>query len=213
MSRDRNRPLRGYGPAVVVAALAAALGAGALASAQELIDGRDLIPGSVTRAKLQTNAIGAEQIAPGAVTSSELRAAAVRNVNLARGSVANSNIAAGAVTRSKIATSAVTGTQIADGSVTAADLAPGAALPAVTVRTRIATIAPGPAGEVDVSCAAGEVALSGGYSGLPPEKANVLQSRPAPAADGARPTGWSVIVKNDTVSPTQVDVYTICARQ
>ena len=197
----------------VIAAVAALAVAGGTATAAQLIDGRDLVPGSVTRSKLQKNAIGADQIAAGAVTSSELRADGVKNVNIADNAVKTANIANGAVTRAKIANGAVSGTQILDGSITAADLGPSAALPKVVVRTTTATVPDGPATEIAISCPAGEVALSGGYSSVPPANVNVLQNRPAPAADGARPTGWSVIVKNSTGASTQVSVYAICAQQ
>jgi hypothetical protein len=197
----------------VIAAVAALAVAGGTATAAQLIDGRDLVPGSVTRSKLQKNAIGADQIAAGAVTSSELRADGVKNVNIADNAVKSANIANGAVTRAKIASGAIGGTQIADGSITAADLGPGAALPKVVVRTTTATVPDGPAQNVELTCGAGEVALSGGYSSVPPADANVLQSRPTPAADGARPTGWSVIVKNSTGASTQISAYAICAQQ
>jgi hypothetical protein len=206
-----NDTVRRWRTPMIIAAVAAIAVAGT-ASADTLINGGDLAPGSVTRSKLQKNAIGAEQIAAGAVTSSELRSKAVKNVNIADNAVRTANIANGAVTRPKIATGAVTGAQILDGSITAADLGAGAALPKVVVRTTTATVPDGPASEIAIACGTGEAALSGGYSSVPPANANVLQNRPTPAADGARPTGWSVIVKNSTGSSTQISAYAICAQ-
>lgn len=220
---DRRRTARWPVSIIAIAAGAAVLGAGTFASAQDLLDGRKLIPGSVTRAKLQKNAVGSDQIAPGAVTSAELRASAVRATAIGRGAVTGPKLASGAVTGPKIAAGAVgskqiangaVGTgQIADGSITAGDLAPGAALQDVVTRTRVVPVPTGPATEIDVSCAPGEVAVSGGYAGVPVANANVLQSRPIPAGDGSRPTGWAVIVKNDTGATTNVAMYVLCARR
>lgn len=205
----RRLPWRGLAIAVAAAAVAAAT----TATAQELIDGRNLVNGSVTRAKLQVNAIGNAQIAAGAVTTSDIRSRAVRAANIGNGAVQNAAIANGAVTRGKIARNSVDGDRILDGSITAADIGPGAALPAVTTRALEVTIPSGTGQAADVSCLPGEVALGGGYASIPPVNANVLNDRPIPAANGTRPTGWSVFVNNSTGAPTQVVVYAVCARR
>jgi hypothetical protein len=189
-------------PAAIVAS-AVLVAAGVATAGTALINGGDLVPGSVTRAKLQKNAIGADQIAAGAVNSSELRNGSVRNVHLTKLAVGVGKIAPGAVGAA----------EIKDGSITPTDLGPGAALPKVAVRTAVTTVPPGPATTAVVSCSTGEVALSGGYAGIPVDNANVIEDRPSPASDGAKPTGWSIIVRNNTAAATQVSVYAVCAQQ
>lgn len=206
--RGRRRPRL-----PVVAVVAVAVAVAGTATAQGLIDGRDLINGSVTRAKLQINAIGNAQIASGAVTGNEIRNRSVRAANLANGSVGTVALANGAVTNPRIANGAVTGAKVRDGSIQAVDLAPGASLPSVTTRAVEVTIQPGPAQAAEAVCLSGEVALGGGYASIPPENANVLNNRPVPAANATRPTGWAVLVRNGTGAATQIVVYAICARQ
>jgi hypothetical protein len=176
----------------VVAAITAAVTVAGVATAQQMINGRNLIDGSVTRAKLQQRAVGEVQIAAGAVTSTQLRNNAVRSAN--------------------IAANAVQTRGIANRQVTSAKLALGAALPGLRVRATEVTVNPGGAALAQ-SCATNEVALSGGYGSVPPGTSNVLNDRPTPAADGALPTGWQVFVDNKTAQPTQIVVYAVCVRR
>jgi hypothetical protein len=81
-----------------------------------------------------------------------------------------------------------------------------------------AQIAVGVTDTVIARCASGEVLLSGGFGGLPATaqgggtQANVLASRPDPAADGAAPTGWFVTFSNLSTSLASVTAYAICAQ-
>jgi hypothetical protein len=78
-----------------------------------------------------------------------------------------------------------------------------------------------PAGSTDTlvaRCAPGEVLLSGGFGGLPSTatadgtQANVLVSRPDPAADGQPPAGWFVTFSNLSTSLANVTAYAVCAQ-
>jgi hypothetical protein len=188
----RTRPDRIPWRTPVVAAVTALVTVAAVATAQELIDGRNLKNGSVTRAKLQANAIGEAQLANGAVTSGRIRNNGVRAANIASNAVQNR--------------------QIANRAITASKLALGAALPGLRVRATESAVNPGGT-TLTQNCAADEVALSGGYASVPAGTSNVLNDRPIPAADGALPSGWQVFVNNATGQLTQVVVYAVCVRR
>ncbi len=168
--------------AMVVACIALTVALGGSAVATGFIDGKNLKNHSVLGAKLKNNAVGEEQIGWGAVTARQI----------AQGAVRSSEIAPGAITASKLAT--------------------GVRLPSLAVRVLDAAVQPGPTGVVTHVCQAGEVALSGGYAGLPIAGVQVLADRPSPASGDAIPNGWTLAVQNSTVSPVVVEIYVVCAK-
>lgn len=196
-----GRGRAGWVPVVCVGVAVAVVAGAAGAMAQGALDGRDLLPRSVLRGKLQLNAVGAEQIADGAVARSELR----------RNAVSAEAIADGAVRAEAIRTGAVGTAEVANGSIRGEDLAPGVGLPRFTVRNVRATVSPGPAVRVTATCESGESATGGGYAGIPVGNARVLINRPQPSSQASRPTGWTVTIRNATNGPLNVQVYAVCA--
>jgi hypothetical protein len=81
----------------------------------------------------------------------------------------------------------------------------------VTVRTAAGPAAnPGFFSGVTVSCDPGEVATGGGVDRDAGLKGSVVQSSPTPTS--GRPTGWSVVMRNDGASGTAAtQAYVICA--
>ena len=72
-------------------------------------------------------------------------------------------------------------------------------------------------GNLMVSCANGERAVSGGVNvggetdGNVTGAARVVESYPTPATAGATPTGWSVAVTRDVPGTDSASAYVICA--
>ena len=127
-------------------------------------------------------------------------------------------IATNAITNRTLANNSVTSKKIAQGGVARLDLAISARVPIVVTRVVAGQIPSGATDTLVAHCAPGEVLLSGGFGGLPSTvapggtQANVLASRPDPAADGAPPAGWFVTFSNLSTSLANVTAYAVCAQ-
>ena len=114
---DALVPSRGAGTAAeAVRALGTGAGNACAGNDSRLSNQRVPTDGSVTAAKIASNAVTAVKIASNAVTAAKIAA----------GAVGAAEIAANAVGSSELAGNSVTGASIVDGSVTAAEIASGA---------------------------------------------------------------------------------------
>ena len=190
--------------AVSTGAIVLAAGGGAFAQLSE----NDAPPASVGTAALKNRAVTGAKIADRAVTTRVI----------GDGQVRSGRIATNAITNRTIANNAVTSQKIAQGGVARLDLALSARVPIVVTRVVGAQIPVGVTDTVIARCAPGEVLISGGFGGLPATaqgsgtQANVLASRPDPAAEGVAPTGWFVTFSNLSTSLANVTSYAICAQ-
>ena len=152
-----------------------------------------------------------ENAAAGSVGTAALKDGAVNGVRSGR-------IASNAVTNRTLANNSVTSKKIAQGGVQRLDLAIAARVPIVVTRVVAGQIPSGSTDTLVARCAPGEVLLSGGFGGLPSTvtpggtQANVLASRPDPAAEGQPPAGWFVTFSNLSTSLANVTAYAVCAQ-
>jgi len=91
-----------------------------------IIDGGNLTTGSITAAKIASNAITAAKISAGAITTDKISAGAITAVELAVDAIETDKISAGAITTVKIATSTITADKITSGAITSPKIAAGA---------------------------------------------------------------------------------------
>ncbi|MGE0029368.1 MAG: hypothetical protein AB7O78_20045 [Thermoleophilia bacterium] len=192
--------------ALAVATGVIVLAAGGGAAAQ--LDQGDAPPGSVGTKALKDGSVTGIKLADGAVTTRAMR----------EGGVRSGRIASNAVTNRTLANNSVTSRKIAQGGVQRLDLAISARVPIVVTRLVSAQIPMGVTDSIVARCAPGEVLLSGGFGGLPNTvapggtQANVLASRPDPAADGQPPAGWFVTVANLSTNLASVTAFAVCAQ-
>ena len=190
--------------AVTTGAIVLAAGGGAFAQLSE----GDAPAASVGTAALKNRAVTGPKIADSAVTTRVI----------ADGAVRSGRIATNAITNRTLANNSVTSKKIAQGGVARLDLAISARVPIVVTRVVAGQIPVGVTDTLVAHCAPGEVMLSGGFGGLPNTvsgtgtQANVLASRPDPAADGIAPTGWFVTYSNLSTSLANVTAYAVCAQ-
>jgi hypothetical protein len=190
--------------AVATGLIVLAAGGGAVAQ----LDQGDAPAASVGTAALKDGAVTGIKIADDAVTTRSIRANGVRS----------GRIASNAVTNRTLANNSVTSKKIAQGGVQRLDLAIAARVPVVVTRVVAGQIPAGATDTLVARCAPGEVLLSGGFGGLPSTvtadgtQANVLASRPDPAAEGAPPAGWFVTFSNLSTSLANVTAYAVCAQ-
>lgn len=192
--------------ALAVATGLIVLAAGGGAAAQ--LDGGGAPAASVGTKALKDGAVTGIKIADGAVTTRAIRAGHVRS----------GRIATNAVTNRTLANNSVTSRKIAQGGVQRRDLAISARVPIVVTRTVGTQIPMGVTDSLVARCLPGEVLLSGGFGGLPNTvapggtQANVVASRPDPAADGQPPAGWFVTVANLSTNLASVTAFAVCAQ-
>jgi len=88
-----------------------------------ILDGTNLINGSVTEEKLAANAVTNTKIKNGSVTAAKIATNTITSTQLANAAVNNGAIQSFAVTEEKIAAGAVSSAKLAPGAVTAAKIA------------------------------------------------------------------------------------------
>ena len=190
--------------AISTGAIVLAAGGGAFAQLSE----DEAPPASVGTSALKNRAVTGPKIADNAVTTRAIGEGAVRS----------GRIATNAITNRTLANNSVTSKKIAQGGVQRLDLAIAARVPIVVTRVVAGQIPSGATDTLVARCAPGEVLLSGGFGGLPSTvapggtQANVLASRPDPAADGQPPVGWFVTFSNLSTSLANVTAYAVCAQ-
>ncbi|HMN99159.1 MAG TPA: hypothetical protein PKD59_07070 [Miltoncostaeaceae bacterium] len=190
--------------AVATGAIVLAAGGGAVAQ----LDQGDAPPASVGTKALKDGSVTGIKLADGAVTTRAIR----------EGGVRSGRIASNAVTNRTLANNSVTSTKIAQGGVQRLDLAIAARVPIVVTRVVGTQIPVGVTDSLVARCAPGEVLISGGFGGLPNTvspggtQANVLASRPDPAAEGQPPAGWFVTFSNLSTNLASVTAYAVCAQ-
>ena len=190
--------------AVATGLIVLAAGGGAVAQ----LDGEDAPPRTVGTAAIRDGAVTGIKLADDAVATRAIRQSAVRS----------GRIATNAVTNRTLANNSVTSRKIAQGGVQRLDLAVSARVPIVITRIVAGQIPAGSTDTLVARCAPGEVLLSGGFGGLPSTvtadgtQANVLASRPDPAAEGQPPAGWFVTFSNLSTSLANVTAYAVCAQ-
>jgi hypothetical protein len=94
---------------------------------------------AITDAKIAADAITAAKIATGALTSAKFASGAITSTVLASNAIGASQIASNAITDAKIASDAITAAKIATGALTAAKFAAGAFDAVWSVATRLLT--------------------------------------------------------------------------
>jgi hypothetical protein len=151
--------------------------------------------------QLEKNSVGAKQIKAGSIGTGKLKAGAVKGGKLADGAVTTPKLADGAATVGKIADGAINGAKLSVGAVTASKLG------TIVTRTNSGDIIANELGTLSVSCAPGEVLLSGGADWL--RKGPDLILNIAESAQSA-PNTWRATGNNMSAAKVNFRVYAYC---
>jgi hypothetical protein len=207
----RRGPLVLIGSAALVAA-----GIGG-AAAQEAINGRTIVPGTVGTTQLAKGAVSTAKIRVGAVGQDQLANGGVARVKLRAGAIGPEQLDSGAVSAAAIASGAIGTSALQAKAVTRAKLAKDARVPRVITRFAQGSIPANQQVSVTAKCLKGEVLIGGGYGGLPTSQslsggqAGVLASRPEPDVQSSTPIAWRVVVDNHSPNLASATAYALCA--
>jgi len=90
---------------------------------QTVVDGSNIVTGSIKAAQIAAASITADQIAAGTITATQIQAGAITADRLTAGTITATQIAANSITAALIAAGSITATQIAAGTITATQIA------------------------------------------------------------------------------------------
>lgn len=208
-------------PALVIACLAlfAALTGSAIAAgvAKNSVRSAQIVDGTVRTIDLHDNAVTSAKVADQTLTANDLGPDSVGSEEIAENAVGSSEVAPDSLTANDLAANSVGSSEVADNSLSADDLGPNSVgsseiqaasvraseLGPIAVRTSAPqAIAAGANGSVSVSCAPGEVLISGGGQ---PGNFGVEMTSSRPSGNG-----WIYQAKNNNGSASTLTAFALC---